>query len=415
MRDNNIRRFIGIPDHSVKGIHFLDRKGNRTESDNEVERVVIELARINREYRCGCGRAFGTYYDCRMRKVRDLPWGPWRKVELLFPRYRVVCPACGVRTEALDWIPAGRGYTKRLADTVALACREVRSISAIAEAFNMNWHTVKEIDKTALETELNPPDFSGVKRLALDEFSIRKRHTYGTIFLDVDRSRVLWVCATRGCQAVVDVFENVFGKDVCEGIEAVSMDMWDPYEKAVSQCLPNAVVVWDLFHIVRKYNHDVIDRIRLDEAKKCQTNEERMLMKKTKFILVKNRRNLVHDEPARLEELLKVNRKLNAAYILRDALKHLWECTDQFDAVMWFHGWYERAVRSRVEPLVKFARAMKKRIGGILSHCSHPISNGLLEGINNKVKVIKRVAYGYRDQDYFFLRIRGHFHGTTPH
>jgi transposase len=405
MRDDNIQRFFGIPGYKAVAIYFLDAQGRETTEDGEVAEVVVELRRMSQPFRCRCGRTFRRYYDFRERFVRDLPWGPWENVFLLVPRFRVACPDCGVKTEPLDWIPERRGYTQRLADAVALACREVRSIQAIAESFGLSWDTVKGIDKACLQGELNPPNLQGVRHLALDEFSIRRRHTYATIFLDVERNRVLWVCRTREKQAVKDVFERVFGKQVCEGIEAVSMDWWEGYEKAVKESLPNAKVVWDLFHVVKKYNHDVVDRVRLDEAKRCQTDEERRTMKKTKFILVKNRANLTADEPARLKELLAANKRFATAYILRDAMKKLWDYKYTRAAEKWFDGWYQRAIRSRIEPLKRFARSLKERLGGILAHCRFPIHTGILEGVNNKVKVIKRVAYGFRDQDYFFLKM----------
>ena len=414
MRDDVIDRFMGIQGHSVRMIYFLDKQGHATELDEEVAEVVVELCRRPAPFRCSCGREFKRYYDVRERFVRDLPWGPWQKVSLLVPRFRVDCPNCGVKTEPLEWLVGTRSYTRRLADAIALACREVRSIAAIADAFGLSWHTVKAIDKAYLEHELNPPDFTGLRHLALDEFSVRRRHTYATIFLDVQRNRVLWVCATREKQAVKDVFEKVFGKEVCEGIEAVSMDWWEAYETAVKDCLPNAKVVWDLFHVVKKYNHDVVDRVRLDEAKRCQTDEERRTMKKAKFILVKNRSNLTADEPARLQELLAANRRLFTVYVLRDVLKKLWDYKYPRAAEKWFLGWYSRAIRSRIGPLKRFARALKDRLHGILAHCKYPLHTGTIEGINNKVKLIKRVAYGYRDHGYFFLKIRAHFKGVTP-
>jgi transposase len=396
-------------------VRFLDASGHETARDDEVREVLIELGRTDKEYRCVCGRVFARYYDWQERFIRDLPWGPWPRVYLLVPRFRVACPDCGVRTEPLEWIPSRCRYTRRLANAVALACREVRSIDAIADAFGLSWDTVKAIDKAALDAELNPPDLAGVRHLAIDEFSIKRRHTYGTIFLDVERNRVLWVCATREKQAVMDVFRQVFGKEVCEGIEAVSMDWWQAYEEAVKACLPNAVVVWDLFHVVKKYNLEVIDRVRLDEARRCQSDEERKAMKKTKFLLLKNRRNLQDEEPAKLKTLLAANRRLFVVHLLRDALKKLWDYRYPACARKWFEGWYRRAIYSRIEPLKRFARALKERLHGILAHCRHRIHTGTLEGINNKVKVIKRVAYGFRDHDYFFLKIRAHFSGIDPH
>jgi len=346
--------------------------------------------------------------------VQDLPWGPWPKVDLLVPFFRVQCPECGVKTEVMDWVEPRHRHTLRLAQAVALACREVRSIQAIADAFHLGWDLVKEIDKHALERELNPPDFTGLRHLAIDEFSIKRRHTYGTIFLDVERNRVLWVCATREKDAIKEVFEKVFGPTVCAQIEAVSMDWWEGYEGAVRECLPQAKIVWDLFHVVKKYNHEVIDRVRLDESLRYQDREERLAFKQTKFLLLKNRRSLLSHELARLRQLLQVNRRLLTVYILRDGLRRLWDYRYAEWAAKWFAGWYRRAIRSKIGPLKRFACSLKERLDGVLAHCQHPINSGVLEGINNKVKVIKRVAYGFRDQAYFFLKIRAHFTGVDP-
>lgn len=414
MHKQNTTRFFAIPEHDATAIHFLDRHGHETNDDTKVQEVVVELVRSSRKFRCTCGRVFSRYYDVRERFVRDLPWGPWPRVFLLVPCFRVECPECGVKTEPLDWAPRHCRHTRRFRDAIALACREVRSLQAIADDFGVSWDTVKGIDKTRLEGELNPPDLDGVRHLAMDEFSIKKRHTYGTIFLDVDRNRVLWVCPTRGKDAVIDTFRTVFGKAVCAGIEAVSVDWWPPYEVAVHACLPNAEIVWDFFHVVRKYNSDVIDRVRLDEAQRCQSREEREAMRRTKFILLKNHSNLRGEEPAKLKRLLAANRRLLTVYVLRDALRKLWDYRYPGSALKWFQGWYQRAIRSRIEPLKRFARSFRDRLDGVLAHCRYRMHTGTLEGINNKVKVIKRIAYGYRDQEYFFLKIRAHFPGIHP-
>ena len=414
MRKEIIQRFLGIPEHYVRHIYFLDKEGHEAKDDKSVETVIVEVARETHRFRCICGREYGAYYDCRDQFVRDLPWGPWGHVELLVPRFRVQCDRCGVKTEPLDWIVRNCTYTRRLAEAIALACREVRSISAIADSFGLSWGTVKEIDKSALKKELNPPVLDGLEYLAIDEFSLKRRHQYATIFLDIERNQVVWVCKSRKKEAVAEVFKNVFGADVCEGIKAVAMDMWEAYESAARECLPNAEVVWDRFHIVKNYNRDVVDRVRKDEARKKLATEEQQAMKKSRYILLKNRKNMMHDELARLRCLLSVNRRLFTVDLLREALGKLWDYSYEGAARNWFESWYSRAIRSRIEPLKRFARRLKARIHGVLSHCRHPIHTGILEGINNKVKVIKRVAYGYRDHEYFFLKIRGHYNSMDP-
>jgi hypothetical protein len=143
----HLTRFIGIPGHEPRTICFLDKDGRETTSDGEVAEVVVELTRKGRGFRCVWGRAFSHCYDCRERLVRDLPWGPWHRVFLLVPSFRVECPDCGVKTEPLEWVRRKTRHTARLLDAVALACREVRSIQAIAESFGLGWDLVKEVDK----------------------------------------------------------------------------------------------------------------------------------------------------------------------------------------------------------------------------------------------------------------------------
>lgn len=410
MREYLIDRFIAVPAHSVRKVAFFNDKGDEIKGDvdpEKVSNVLLQLERTDRNYRCGCGYQTDYYYDYQERFVLDLPWGPWGLVELIVPRFRIECPHCGVKTEPLDWLVPNCTYTRRLARMVALACREVRSIKAIAESFGLGWDTVKKIDKEALEEHLNPPDFTGVRRLGLDEFSLRKGHRYATAFVDLDTGRPLWVCQGRDSTAIKKVFRKVFKKAVCQQIKVVSMDMWEAYEKAVKECLPRAAIVWDRFHIIKNYQREVLDRVRIDEAKKCQTDEERKQWKKSRWLILKNRENLREDEPAKLEKLLAANKPLSKAYVLREVLRQCWSFDRKREAKMWFNGWYERAVHSRVSPLVKFAQKLKRRLPGILAHCYHPVNNGLMEGLNNLYKVVKRVAFGYRDVEYFSLKIRG--------
>lgn len=411
MQEKYISRFIGIPGHKPVRIHFLDGDGHESEDNAEVKDVIIELSRTDSKYRCVCGRSFDSYYDMREQVVRDLPWGAWEKVSLLIPRFRVDCPSCGVKTEVLDSLVLNCTYTRRLAEVIEFACDEVRSLAAIADSFNLSWDTVKRIDCKRLERELNPPDFSGLRHLAVDEFAIRKGHEYATVFLDFERNKVLWICKTRRQEAVEEVFTKVFGEGVCRQIEAVAMDCWAAYAAAVNKHLPNAEIVWDMFHIIKNYNKDVIDRVRKQEAY-AKLGAEAALYKNTRFLVMKKRCNLKNDEPARLKELFQANRKIFKVHMMADVLRKLWDYKYAKCARKWFNGWFRMAKLSRIGPLKEFADKLKKRIDGILAHCKYPIHTGVIEGVNNKIKVIKRVAYGFRDDEYFFLKVRKHFNGV---
>ncbi len=414
MHHEKLQRFFGIAGHVPQTVRFLDAAGQDTTADGAVQEVVVELSRTEPRFRCPCGREFTGYYDREERRVRDLPWGPWTKVSLAVPRYRVNCPDCGVKTEPLSWLVPNCTYTRRLAEAVALACREVRALSAIAPAFELSWDTVRRIDQDAMAATLDPPVFPPLKHLALDEISLRGKHLYATVFLDYERHRVLWLCLGRDKDAVVRAFRAVFGPAALAGVKAVAMDWGKGYEQAVRECLPHAQIVWDWFHLIRFYNREVVDRVRIVETRKLREPDTRAHLKRHKWLLLRNPKALSADEPATLKQLLGLNRRLAAVYILREVLRRIWEMRDRRRALTWFQGWYRRAAGRRIADLADFARKLQDRLHGLLAHCDHPLHNGVLEGVNNKIKVIKRIAYGYRNFDYFFLKVRAQYQ-PTPH
>ena len=161
-----------------------------------------------------------------------------------------------------------------------------------------------------------------------------------------------------------------------------------------------------------KYGREVVDRVRVDEANRLrQDKPARAVVKGARWLLLRNRENIDKEDRVKLTELLNANRALATVYVLKDDLKHLWDYSYEGAAKRFWKEWYSRALRSGIEPLKKFARNLKDKLAGILAHCRWPLHTSLLEGINNKIKVIKRAAYGFRDDDYFFLKIRQAFPG----
>ena len=191
------------------------------------------------------------------------------------------------------------------------------------------------------------------------------------------------------------------------------MDMNTAHEMEVRLHCPQAEVVFDLFHVVAKYGREVIDRVRVDEANRLRRDKPaRRVIKGARWLLLRNRENLpTRADRVRLSELLDANRALMTVYVLKDDLKHLWSYRSEGWARRFWKQWYRRAMRSRIEPLRAFARKLIPYLPGILAHSRWRLNTSLLEGINNRIKVIKRVAYGYRDDAYFFLKIRAAFPG----
>jgi transposase len=359
----------------------------------------------------GCGSIRDQLHDVSSRVVRDLPLFD-ALTFLVVPRRRVLCPRCGPRLERLAWLPRFARVTDRLARSVSRLC-SVLSIQHAAEYFDLGWDTVKAIDKAALVRQLGKLDLRGLQFLAIDEFALHKGQSYATVIIEPYRREVLWVGRGRSAEEVRPFFE-LLGPARCAQVKAVAMDMSKSYTEAVKANCPQAELVFDLFHVAAKYGREVIDRVRVDVANQLRSDKKaRKVVKGARWLLLRNRETVKKKaDRVKLAELLKANRALLTVYVLKDDLKHLWDFRSEGHARSFWKGWYSRAVRSRLEPLKKFARKLKPHLPGILSHCRYPLHTSVLEGINNKIKVIKRMAYGFRDDAYFFLKIRAAFPGN---
>ena len=365
-----------------------------------------------------CGEIVDAVHDVSERRVRDLPIME-AETWLIFPRARLECPRCGPTVEAVPWLDRYQRMTTKLAEAIARLA-QVLPIKHVAEWFGVGWETVKQIDKRALCRRLGPVDLSDVRVIAIDEFAIQRGHRYATVVVEPTTKRVLWVGRGRGREDL-RAFFALLGPAGCARITAAVIDMSTAYTEEVRAQCPQAQIVYDLFHVVAKYGREVIDRVRVDEtnriARAAGKNQmairrRRRVIKGTRWLLLRNRENVTSSaDRIRLRELLKANRALFVVYVLKDDLKQLWRFRYPAAARRFWRAWYRRARASRIPALVAFAENLSARIEGVISHCRYPLHTGILEGINNKIKVLKRMAYGYRDDAYFFLKIRAAFPG----
>ncbi len=381
--------------------------------------VLVLQAMADHPKRCSqCGAVVEKIHDVSERRVRDLPLGEW-DTWLVLPRARLQCPRCGPTVEAVPWLDRYQRMTTRLAEKIA-GLAQVLPIKQVAAWFGVGWDTVKQIDQRALTQRLGAAEdhLDGLRRIAIDEFAMQRGHRYATVVLDLERKRVVWIARGRDQEALRGFFTAV-GPARCAQLEAVAVDMWAPYAAEVRAHCPQAELVYDLFHVVAKYGHEVIDRVRVDETNRLAMaagpgpiRAVRRVIKGARWLLLRNRAHLqTRAERVRLRELLRANRPLFIVYVLKDDLKQLWRFRYRNAAVRFWKQWRRRALRSRIPALLKFTAMLERHIDGILSHCRFPINSGILEGCNNKIKVLKRVAYGYRDEAYFFLKIRAAFPG----
>jgi transposase len=287
---------------------------------------------------------------------------------------------------------------------------------------------VKLAHYRALAAQLGPlkaSDLSRVRQIAIDEFALHKGQTYATLVVDVATKRVLWVARGRHAEAL-DGFFAALGRTGCAQLEAVVMDLATPFVKAVRRHCPMAAIVYDLFHALQRYTAQVLDRVRFDEANKIarpnrhaartaiEHRRRHLTGKGVRWLLLRARSNLrTPAERVRLDELLAANHALFVVYVLKEDLRALWSYRAPAEAERAWRDWYQRACESGIAALERFAERLALAADYIINHAQFPLHTSLLEGINNKIKVMKRVAYGYRDDDYFFLRIRAAFPGNS--
>jgi transposase len=372
--------------------------------------VELEPERLDR-LRCGqcAGPARGVHEQVQ-RRVRDLPMvgrAVWLSVQLR----RVWCPVCGTRMQQVQWLERHSRLTRRLAESVSLWCAKL-PIKHVAAMFDLHWSTVRLIDRRRLQAFVQALPLPQPRRLVMDEFALHKGHRYASVVLDADTRRVLWIGEGRSRAAVRPFFESL-GPENCSRIEAVAMDMNTAFDLEVRQHCPRARIVYDLFHVVAKYGREVIGRVRVDAANQLRHDKPaRRVVKQSHWLLLKNRAGLKPGERLRLDEVLQANQPLMTAYLMAAQLKSLWTAACPWQWRRAWREWMAHAVESCIPALILFANRLRPYWRGIVSRVRWPMHTGQLEGINNKIKVIKRQAFGYRDAEYFFLKIKAAFPGN---
>ena len=359
----------------------------------------------------GCNRSTPHIHDTSLRRVRErdlLNWNVWLDV----PVRRLRCSSCGIMTEKIDWLPERQRYTSTLSAWVESLVR-LLPIKHVASLTGLHWHTIKNIDYRRLLREVHEPQRHSLRRLMMDEFALFKGHRYATVVADADTQQVLWVGEGRS-RAAFRPFFTWLGPEGCAAIESVAMDMNTAFDLEVREHCPQAQVVYDLFHVVAKFGREVIDRVRVDQANQLRDNpKSRQVIKRSRWLLLRNPENLPAGHYVRLSELLEANQPLNTVYVMKTALKELWYAPTEQEASQRWNDWYRQSQESGIKALKQFAEKLKGYVGGIIASATHRLNTSVLEGMNNKIKVIKRMAYGYRDNDYFFLKIKAAFPGKA--
>lgn len=381
--------------YNVAGFTWIDKS-----------HLLVELSGKGVAF-CGrCQQACLQVHDTVQRTVRDCDLLD-RRLSVRLPVRRVNCPDCGVCREQIPWLHGSSQMTCRLVRCVEELCK-VLPIKHVAARVGLSWSTVKRVDKARLLRELPLVKRSEVSHLVIDEFALHKGHRYAIVVADADTRQVLWIGPGRSRKALRPFFQEL--GEHAGSIKAVAMDQNSAFDLEVKMHCPQAEVVYDLFHVVARYGREVIDRVRVDQANALREDKPaRSAVKRSRWLLLKNRSNLSEKQEAKLSELMEANQPLATVYVLKEQLKELWRCSSAWAAFKLWRQWWSSCQESALKPLLDFARKLLPYLRGILASAKYPLNTSVLEGMNNKIKVIKRMAYGYRDTEYFFLKIKHAF------
>lgn len=344
------------------------------------------------------------WYDRKTRRVRDLSCADTR-IYLDIEVRRVYCKTCGkVKREKLDFLADNPLYTKRFAWFVGRRCRQ-SSIRDVAKELNLDWHTVKELDKQYMRIQLARASTPGPKVIGIDEISVRKGHAYRIVVSDLIRKRPIWFGGTDRSEVSMMAFYEGLGEKKVRGIRLAVMDMWKPFRNATHTQAPQAAILFDKFHVMRHLG-EALDTVRKSEYARLEGRERRYI-KGQKYTLLSNRVNLSLEGRKALKTLLAANKRLNTAYLLKESFGQLWDYQREAYARRFFDNWKAALKWQRLVPYEKFAGMIERHWDGIAAFCKpeNKVSLGFVEGLNNKIRVIQRRAYGLRDEEYLKLKI----------
>jgi transposase len=368
--------------------------------------VVFTIEQPRESLRCPvCGSADVIGRGQNLRRFRTVPIGS-KPVYLVLPVPRVGCRDCGaIRQVKIGFADRRVSYTRAFR-RYALELSRYMTIKDVAEHLRISWDVIKEIQKGDLQRRFGRPKLKHLRQIGIDEISTAKGHRYLTIVLDLESGAVVHVGRGKGGDALKHFWRRLRRSGA--KIEAVATDMSPAYIGAVTAHLPDATLVFDRFHVIKLYN-DKLSQLRRALYHQLQDTMEKKVLKGVRWLLLKRPENLdpTRNEPERLQEALRLNEPLAIAYYLKEELNEIWEQEDQKAAEAVLTDWLIYAEASGICILHDFAKTLRAHAWGILAWYDYSISTGPLEGTNNKIKTMKRQAYGFRDQEFFRLKILG--------
>ena len=382
----------------------LELQGFRIESVEKKDSGLLVTIEPDQRYypRCGICGCPGDYRDTLPeRHFRHVPiWGI--NVNLVYSPCRVRCSHCdGIHVEQMPWAAGKRRLTKALAVTIATWARQL-TWQQVARLFSCSWGTVASAVAYVVDFGLARRDLSEVTHIGIDEISRQKGHVYLTNVYNLKTGTLIWSTEGRSTDSL-DSFFSFFGPERTSKLKGICCDMWPAFIKAVKAKAPQATLVFDKFHIVKKLTEavDIVRRQEINEKDK----EHKKLVAGSRYIWLKNPWNLTDRQKASLDYLEKLNLTIHRAYLLKESFRDFWQSTTKDLATKFLCQWYTWADESEIKPMQEVADLLRRHEENILTYFEMPISNGIVEGLNNKAKVISHRAYGFRTAKNFILNL----------
>jgi transposase len=375
-----------------------------TRTDYQNGQTIFTVDQEPETYRCSaCGSPEVQSRGQVERRFRAVPIGS-RATFVVLPIPRVECQTCGiVRQVKIPFADPRRSYTKAF-ERYALELGRRMTIRDVAVHLDVSWDVIKDIQKRDLSRRFAKPKLKHLRHIAIDEISIAKGHRYLTVVMDLESGAVVFVGDGRGADALTPFWKRLRSSKA--KIEAVAMDMSKAYRAAVSTNLRKATIVFDHFHVVKLFN-EKLSQLRRDLYREATDKLEKEVLKGTRWLLLKAEENLdeKRNEKQKLEEALALNKSLAVAYYMKEDLRQFWDQSGKRFATAFLNDWIKRAEASGIRMLQQMAQTLAAHRSGLLAYYDVMITSGPMEGTNNKIKTMKRQAYGFRDHEFFKLKI----------
>jgi transposase len=380
--------------HKIDGVHL--KKAIESENGLELQAVLSKKLLV-------CAKC--QSHNCvskgiKRRRIRTLPTGA-TPAFLLIDVPRLKCKDCSHNgSPRLPFVAGRRRMTKAFQDFI-LRLVLSSTVDGAARLLKVSWDTVKDIHKAYLLSEYKDIEYQNLRYVGIDEFSLHKGHEYMTIVIDFETRQIIHAVEGKD-KAAIEPFLKTLSQRA-HNLKAVAMDMSAAYYSAVAEHLPGVKIVFDKFHVLKLIN-DAIDEIRREQQRKCNEVGLRTL-KGMRFLLLSNYENLDSKRQKSLESLLTANAPLMIAHAMKEQFRIFWSQGNRQGGMKYLCIWFMDAIEAGIGPLARAARSLLHRYEGLLNYFDHRITNGITEGINNKIKTLKRQAYGFRDMVYFKLRL----------